>query len=745
MVLKVVELGVIAMLEKTIHDEISIRTKALDDKQRRALYSSILSAMKDSKKGSIAELTCSILTRSNRIEENDCKRIADFVNLGVNQFGKLFIWRLYETLCSDETASRLGQYFTGRSLADFALSGLDFVPQRILDPMAGHGAFLIAALEKFPDAALTGIDIDSLPLETANLILGDRAELNAEDVFEWAQRNIAKKSFHFDAIIGNPAYVSYQNLQTIGKFRDLRKSYREYIFNVLRDIAKEKGVELELSKLFKNWSGYSDLAVYAMILSWLILDDGGQIAFVTTNHWLERGYGQPIKQFLTTNGTMKAVVSQRGGSWFPNAQIPTNIFIYKKGNPSEKQKKSGIPFAEIFGEDAGNTVCFKEPKNFWRWLQSVEKPFKNDSVEVSFKRWEIRDKLSLKMFDDEYAFDNIEVPDNLKKHKLSSFESNGWHVHQGLRTGCNEIFYVSKTSSTRNKYLATFTREGKKISKYFDLPSSIVVPTIQKVTSDDPLSLTLNNTHTYLLHFENTVLPEDLERICSKYPSNWKKQWEIEKYREMPHQLAEHIRECQAIPYEGKGLKREPISKLSAVKTNVYSPLLGAKEIPAPPRFWYQIRVQPRHFGRIIIPRVSGGVLRSYLIDERNKVITDANFVTLVPDKEKINAKYLWVWLNSNTFRLMAEINGIAMGGGALKIETTIVEKLPIPVQLLKRESSELDRIADTLERRFSEKDLIEKGEEIDSMLFSRFDAKQVRKILEEYSDFRKKIAPHNV
>jgi len=249
----------------------------------------------------------------------------------------------------------------------------------------------------------------------------------------------------------------------------------------------------------------------------------------------------------------------------------------------------------------------------------------------------------------------------------------------------------------------------------------------------------VNSTDTYLLHFENILLPEDLKDIRSKYPSNWKKQWGIENYKEMPYQLAEHIRECQSIPYEGKGLKREQVSRLSAVKTNVYSPPLNAKEIPMPPRFWYQIKLQPRYFGRIIIPRVSGGMLRSYLVDEKKNILTDANFVTLVPDKEKISAKHLWVWLNSNTFRLMAEINGITMGGGALKLETTIIKKLPIPVQLLKSKSSELDRIACTLGMGFSEKDLLEKGEEIDSVLFDKPIAEQVKKTVEEHLEFRKK------
>ena len=731
----------IVLLEKRVYDEVSTIARTLDDKQRRALYSDIVSAIKNVKEDEF-ESAFKSLPCSFGIEQNTCRKITDIVSLGISKFGKVFAWKLYEFLCSGQTANRLGQYFTNESLADFALSGLDFVPKRILDPMAGHGSFLIAASKRFPSASLIGIDIDNLPLKAASLILGSKAELHGEDVFSWAQKNINDPDFQFDAIVGNPAYVSYQNLEKIGEFGNQRKNYRKYILEALAEIAKQKGVESDLNRLLKDWSGYSDMAVYAIVLSWLLLDERGQIVFVTTNHWLERGYGLPIKRFLAKHGTIKAIVSQPSGVWFPSAQIPTNILIYTKGNTSTRQESLGIPYVEILEKNWEKTASFIEPESFWQLIESSKAPIKDKNIEVSFKQWASKNHLSLKSIDDSNILDGIEIPEHISTHKLSSFESSGWHAHQGLRTGCNEVFYVSK-SSKENKYLAILTKSRKKTTKKIDVPSDLAFPAIQKTTSSDPLSLGLNNVDTYLLNFESTLLPEDLKEIRSKYPSIWRRQWAVEKYREMPHQLAEHIRECQSTPYEGKGLKRAPVSKLSAVRTNVYSPSTDAKSVPTPPRFWYQIRLQPRHFGRIIIPRVSGGMLRSYLIDEKNQILTDANFVTLVPEEEKISAKHLWVWLNSNTFRQMAEINGITMGGRALKLETTIVKKLPIPLQLLNTKSDELDRAASTLGIQFSEQELLKKGEEIDSLLFDRHIAEQVKKDLEDHLKLRKGEVSH--
>lgn len=728
------------LLEKGVYDEISAIAKTLDDKQRRALYSDIVSAIKNTEedefKQAFKSLPCSF-----DIEEDTCRKITDMVSLGIGKFGIVFVWGLYEFLCSGQTANRLGQYFTTESLADFALSSLDLTPKKILDPMAGHGSFLIAASKRFPSASLIGVDIDNLPLKAANLILGNKAELYREDVFSWALRNVNELGFQFDAIVGNPAYISYQNLEKIGKFRNLKSNYRKYLLQSLTEIAKQKGADSDLDKLLQSWSGYSDMAVYVIVLSWLLLDERGQIVFVTTNHWLERGYGLPIKRFLAKHGTIKAIVTQPYGEWFPSAQIPTNIFIYTKGNASTRQEALGIPYVEVLEKKNGKTVLNIEPKGFWHLIESSKEPIKGKSIKVSFKRWTSKNRLSLKSVDDSNILESIEIPDYISTQKLASFKASGWHVHQGLRTGCNEVFYVGKLSK-ENKYVAILTRSGKKTIKEIDVPSDLAFPVIQKATSSDPLSLGLNNVDTYLLNFNTTLLPEDLKQIHSQYPSDWKRQWAVEKYKEMPHQLAEYIRECQSIPYEGKGLKRAPASELSAVRTNVHSPSTRAKGIPSPPRFWYQVKLQPRHFGRIIIPRVSGGLLRSYLIDEKNQILTDANFVTLVPKAEKISAKRLWAWLNSNTFRLMSEINGIIMGGRALKLETTIVKKLPIPLQLLNNKSVDLDRTASTLENQFAEQELLRKGEEIDSLVFNRHIAEQVKKDLEDHLKLRKGVAP---
>ncbi|MBZ9577986.1 Eco57I restriction-modification methylase domain-containing protein [Patescibacteria group bacterium] len=732
------------MSERKLVDEILANAKYLEESLRRTLYSKILSSIQnesnlDQNFYNICEAP-SVLTNSLVEKWN---KIIELINLGYNEFGPIFVWKNYPILCEGEITESLGQYFTKPSIVNFILSGLKNNPKKILDPMAGHGVFLLGALKRFKDAKIIGVDIDDLPLKAAKLVLNNRVKLINQDIFTWAFNRVNEnKDFHFDAIVGNPAYISYQNLQKVGDFGNIKEDYRKYIFGILKEIAEMKSIKYKLNRLFKNWSGYSDLAVYTIILSWLLSDDGGQIAFVTTNHWLERNYGENIQRFLTNHGTVHGIVTQRNGNWFPRAQIPTNIIIYTKGEPSKNQLEYGIPHVEIFKNNIDDIKHYLKSiikEDFWSWINTINEPKTYDNIRVSFKKW-FEHKIGLREYVEINKFKNIDIPNHLKNYKLFTFDSIGWEVHQGLRTGCNEVFYVKKSHLKLNKFTSTVTRNGKKVKKTFHLNPNFVIPVIQKITSDAPLKLNLKHTNTYLLNLNNSILSEDIKEIKSKYPNKWIKEWKIEDYHIIPEELAQHLRECASVPYEGKGQKRVPASELSAVRTNVYIPhLKNTDTIPPPPTFWYQIKIRPRHYGKIIIPRVTGGALRSYLIEETKEVLTDANFVTLIPNKEKLPPKYLWVWPNTNTFRLLAEMNGVPLGGGALKLEASIIKTLPVPYRLLKKKEDSIEEICKNLGRSYSEMEILDKGEEIDAVLFDNVNTSSIKTRLEKYIELRQK------
>ena len=86
---------------------------------------------------------------------------------------------------------------------------------------------------------------------------------------------------------------------------------------------------------------------------------------------------------------------------------------------------------------------------------------------------------------------------------------------------------------------------------------------------------------------------------------------------------------------------------------------------------------QPRHLPDVFLPRVCAD--RPFAQSADRTVLVDANFVTfrcegsLSPDAllALLHSSWAWAWL---------EFSGAVLGGGALKLESTILKRLPIPI-----------------------------------------------------------------
>ena len=233
------------MLKKKLFDEIAIHVNSLNEEQRRDLYSKILSAIRASERGEL-ESFCDAMVGLNG---DACKKVLDLVELGMDEFGKPFVWQLYTVICTGEIAESLGQHFTSDSVVDLALSALEKNSKRILDPMAGHGAFLVKVSEKFEDATITGVDIDGLPLEAAHLVLDDRVKTYPRDVFRWALENSENEDIHFEGYI-NDLRPDYYALSDIFCFPVQKASFG---ITILEAMAAGKPIvcsELEASIIF---------------------------------------------------------------------------------------------------------------------------------------------------------------------------------------------------------------------------------------------------------------------------------------------------------------------------------------------------------------------------------------------------------------------------------------------------------------------------------------------------------------
>jgi adenine-specific DNA-methyltransferase len=184
-----------------------------------------------------------------------------------------------------------GAFFTPPAIADFlarwAIHGNR--DARVLDPTCGEGVFLLAAARELRslgtvegrlDEQVHGVDMHEGSLgETSRLLEEEGFDANffVSDFFELAPPGELFSSIGpFDAIIGNPPFVRYQ--QHIGAAR-----------RISAQAALRQGVRL--SGLASSWAA---LLVHAGGF----LHPDGRLAMVLPAELLTVGYAEPVRQWL---------------------------------------------------------------------------------------------------------------------------------------------------------------------------------------------------------------------------------------------------------------------------------------------------------------------------------------------------------------------------------------------------------------------------------------------------------------
>lgn len=172
-----------------------------------------------------------------------------------------------------------GAFFTPtevcRHLADWAIR----TPQdAVLEPSCGEAAFLLAAAERMSSLGpgpglLHGVDVHPASALAARSILagtGHPTQIEVADFFTLPPRPT------FDAVIGNPPFVRYQEFT--GAARSLSRA-----------AALQAGVNL--TRLASSWAAFT-------VHSALFLKPGGRLALVLPAELLSVNYAAEVRRFL---------------------------------------------------------------------------------------------------------------------------------------------------------------------------------------------------------------------------------------------------------------------------------------------------------------------------------------------------------------------------------------------------------------------------------------------------------------
>ncbi|PKP60891.1 MAG: hypothetical protein CVT88_01680 [Candidatus Altiarchaeales archaeon HGW-Altiarchaeales-1] len=286
----------------------------------------------------------------------------------------------------------------------------------------------------------------------------------------------------FDIVIGNPPYVRQEMISPPNTIKSEvgLEDRREY---------KEKRINSVKSK-FPDVSGIdkrSDYYIYFYFHGLSLLNEKGTFTFITSNSWLDVGYGKELQEFLLKRAPIIAVYDNPKRS-FSHADVNTIIALF--GCPVFKEE---IRFEDLKAQEIKNWpmlnntakfVMFKKP---FEEVLSAKNLIEIDVAKATIKGQGITELVKNVVKTDDYRVfpvtqedlleDGWEYPEDYDKtkgrFKSGSYEGNKWggkylrapdifytilekgkgklielrkfgNLKRGVTTGLNEFFYFDE-------------------------------------------------------------------------------------------------------------------------------------------------------------------------------------------------------------------------------------------------------------------------------------------------------------
>ena len=114
-------------------------------------------------------------------------------------------------------------------------------------------------------------------------------------------------------------------------------------------LARQQGLDIDpyLEKTKPFISTYADLYVYLFWHSAAFLKPGGRMGIVTSNAWLDVGYGYALQRFFLDHFKIVAVLESRCEPWFDQAAVNTVVTILERCDSLEECDAYPARFVKI--------------------------------------------------------------------------------------------------------------------------------------------------------------------------------------------------------------------------------------------------------------------------------------------------------------------------------------------------------------------------------------------------------------
>lgn len=275
----------------------------------------------------------------------------------------------------------------------------------------------------------------------------------------------------FDIVIGNPPYVRQEaiadpHLQREEITTENKRIYKDKLArSVYQAFARFFGYQAGSAAISRKIDAKSDLYIYFYFLGLKLLNTQGSFCFITSNSWLDVGYGADLQEFLLKHSQVKLVLDNQMKRTFANADV--NSVIVLLSSPDDRR--------EWALENTARFVMFLVP--FEHILSAVI----FDEIEEATEHKETKEYRVFPIRQDKLLEDGCELPDEEIKTgkstgpliKVARYIGNKWggkylrapdiywtilekgkgklvrlgdiaEVRRGFTTGANEFFYLDK-------------------------------------------------------------------------------------------------------------------------------------------------------------------------------------------------------------------------------------------------------------------------------------------------------------
>lgn len=260
----------------------------------------------------------------------------------------------------------------------------------------------------------------------------------------------------FDAVIGNPPYISLQ------KIKDSTKLYSNQGFQTFTKLG-------DLYCLFYE-KGIS------------ILKENGNLAFITSNSWLRTQYGEPLRKFFIEKSNPQILINIEDTQIFEEATVESNIMITQRSAWNNQLRAASL----------NNEFSIEQPI-----LEYFDNSY-NLISNLDINGWIIG-----------------EEHERILKQKIENgsklLGSIGLSIYRGVTTGANDAFYIDKRikdllekEDSKSAELIKRAIRGRDIQKYqISKDDLYLIFSRRGVDIDNYKSI-----KKYLLQFKDALLPK---------------------------------------------------------------------------------------------------------------------------------------------------------------------------------------------------------------------------------------------